>query len=233
MRKVIKTIALFSLPLFVACGGGSEKTPEVVNEAPSKVNLIYPTPNLLCIDNTIAFDWSDATDPNNDNISYKIEFSSSRSMSPIVKTETVSTSTKSITLDKGTAYYWRVTATDTKGLAGSPSDVNAFYTKGEGETNSAPFTAKLVSPADEKSDVAAGTVTLTWEGADSNDAASTLKYDVFFGETADLTDEKVEGLTTPTHNEDVVSGKTYYWKINTIDPSNSKSIGQVWSFTVN
>jgi len=231
MRKVIKTIALFSLPLFVACGGGGSKTPEVVNEAPSKVNLVYPTPNLLCIDNTIAFDWSDATDPNNDNINYKVEFSSNRNMSPIVKTETVSASTKSITLDKGTAYYWRVTAIDAKGLAGDPSDVNAFYTKGEGEANSAPFTAKLVSPADENSDVVAGTITLTWEGADSDN--DTLKYDLFFGESSDFTSAFEENLTTESKEVTVESGKTYYWKVNSIDPSNAKSIGQVWSFTVN
>ncbi len=228
MRKVIKTIALLSLPLFVACGGGSS---EPVNEAPSKVSLVYPTPNLLCIDNTITFDWSDATDPNNDNVSYKVEVSGNREMSNIVKTQTASTSQVNITLDKGTALYWRVTATDAKGLAGDPSEVNAFYTKGEGETNTAPFTAELVSPADEKSDVAAGTVTLTWKGADSN-TSDTLKYDVFLGETADLTTEKVKDLTDSTHNEDVVTGKTYYWKINTTDSAGAKSIGQVWSFTV-
>ncbi len=232
MRKLIKTITLFSLPLFVACGGGSSKTPEVVNEAPSKVNLVYPTPNLLCIDNTIAFNWSDATDPNNDNISYKVEFSSSRSMAPITKTETVNTSTKSIVLAKGTAYYWRVTAIDAKGLAGEASDVSAFYTKGDGVANSAPFIAEIVSPADEKADVAAGDVTLTWKGADSNDATNTLKYEVFFSEDTDPASIETNYSET-TRKVTVTSGKTYYWKINTIDPSNAKSIGQVWSFKVN
>ncbi|MBA6156694.1 hypothetical protein H3Z83_09230 [Tenacibaculum sp. S7007] len=230
MRKVIKTIALFSLPLFVACGGGSK---EPVNEAPSKVNLVYPTPNLLCIDNTITFDWSDATDPNNDNISYKVEISKNREMSNIVKSQTASTSQVNITLDKGTALYWRVTAIDAKGLAGETSSVNAFYTKGEGETNSAPFTAKLVSPSDEKSTDAnaSNQVVLTWEGADSDN--DTLKYDLFFGESSDFTSAFEENLTTESKEVTVESGKTYYWKVNSIDPSNAKSIGQVWSFTVN
>ncbi len=232
MRKVIKTIALFSLPLFIACGGGSGKTEEIVNEAPTKINLVYPTANLLCIDNTIIFDWSDATDPNNDNISYKVEFSSSRTMSPIVKTETANASTKSITLTKGTAYYWRVTAVDSKNLAGEVSEVNAFYTKGEGETNTAPFTAEIVSPTNESS-VSAGSITLTWKGVDSNDATSALKYDVYFGESSTFTSAIEEGLTTQSKEVSVESGKTYYWKINTIDPSNAKSIGQVWKFTVN
>lgn len=229
MRKVIKTIALFSLPLLVACGGGSK---EPVNESPSKVNLIYPTPNLLCIDNAITFDWSDATDPNKDNVSYKIEISTNREMTNIIENQTASTSKKDITLDKGTALYWRVTAIDAKGLAGETSDVSAFYTKGDGVANSAPFTAEIVSPADEKTDVAVGEVTLEWKGVDSNDATNTLKYEVFFSEDMDPASIETNYSET-TKKVTVASGKTYYWKINTIDPLNAKSIGQVWSFKVN
>ncbi len=232
MRKVIKTIALFSLTLLVSCGGGSSKTPEIVNEAPTTVNLVYPTQNLLCIDNTISFDWSDATDANNDNISYKVEFSNSRAMSTIVKTETVTSSTKSITLSKGVAYYWRVTAVDSKGKSGVASSVNAFYTKGLGETNTAPFTAELVTPAVDASLTAVTTsVDLKWKGADSN-TADTLKYDLYFSEDADPA-IKEENLTVLTKNVTVETGKTYYWKVNTIDNSGAKSIGQVWSFKVN
>ena len=235
MKKVIKTITLFSLPLFVACGGGttkSEVAPEIVNEAPTTVSLVYPTQNLLCIDNTISFDWSDATDANNDNISYKVEFSNSRDMSNIVKTETTTTSLKSITLTKGTAYYWSVTAIDSKGKSGAASQVYAFYTKGTGVTNVVPFTAELVSPADESS-LAAATVSvdLQWKGADSDNDANTLKYDLYFGDTPDpaKTDSNLEVLTKSVT---VATGKTYYWKVNTIDPSGAKSVGQVWSFKV-
>ena len=232
MRKVIKTITLFSLPLFIACGGGGSKASEVINEAPTTVSLVYPTQNLLCIDNTIAFDWSDATDANNDNISYKVEFSNSRDMTTITKTETTSSSAKSITLNKGEAYYWRVTATDSKGLAGAASSVNAFYTKGTGETNTAPFTAELVSPAAETTlDAATVSVDLKWKGADSN-TDDTLTYEVFFGENADLTDV-TSSQDEELYKATVASGKTYYWKVNTIDNSGAKSIGQVWSFSVN
>ncbi|WP_028888084.1 fibronectin type III domain-containing protein [Tenacibaculum ovolyticum] len=230
MRKVIKTIAIFSLTLFISCGGTSSKEP--VNDAPTKVDLIYPTQNLLCIDNTISFDWSDATDENNDDISYKIEFSDTREMANVTKTETANTSTKSITLDKGIAYYWRVTAIDGKGKSGEVSLVNAFYTKGVGETNTVPFTAEIVSPVNEAS-LGAGTVSvdLKWKGADSN-TNDTLKYEVYFGETTDLT--LLEGdVTVLIKNVTIESGKTYYWKINTIDNSGAKSIGQVWSFSVN
>ncbi|CAM1352335.1 fibronectin type III domain-containing protein [Tenacibaculum crassostreae] len=229
MRKVIKTIALFSLPLFVACGGGGSKEP--ANEAPTTVNLVYPTENLLCINNTIPFDWSDATDPNNDNISYKVEIAKNRELTNEPTTRTASASQVSITLNKGVAYYWRVTAVDSKGKEGTPSSVFAFYTKGEGESNIAPFTAELVKPADDSS-VSGTTVTLEWKGADSDSDDNTLKYDVFFGEDTNPS-IKEENTSAKTLNVDVETGKTYYWKVNTIDVAGAKSIGQVWSFKVN
>ncbi|WP_420552060.1 hypothetical protein [Tenacibaculum aiptasiae] len=234
MIKAIKNIALFSIPLFVACGGGSSSGGgggEVVNDAPSKVDLVFPTENLLCIDNTITFDWSDATDPNSDAITYKVEISKNRDMTNIVKTQTASTSEVSITLDKGVAFYWRVTATDSKGKSGEVSSVFAFYTKGTGVVNVAPFTAELTSPAMDSS-VSGTTVSLKWKGADSN-TGDTLKYDVYFGEDADPQTKDGSLLTTNTHDVTVVSGKTYYWKVNTIDDAGAKSIGQIWSFKVN
>jgi len=228
MRKAIKMIALFSLPLCVACGGGSK---ELVNEMPTTVNLLYPTQNLLCIDNNISFDWSDATDPNGDNISYKVEISKNRELTNIVKAQTISTSQSTITLEKGVAYYWRVIAVDNKGKQGEPSSVFAFYTKAEGESNIAPFTAELVKPADEIK-VDGLIVTLEWKGADSN-TGDTLTYDVYFGEDVTPITLKEEGISTTSIEVTVESGKTYYWKVNTIDNTGAKSIGQVWSFTVN
>ncbi|TDQ28626.1 fibronectin type III domain-containing protein [Tenacibaculum caenipelagi] len=226
MRKVIKKVALFSLPLFVACG-----SKEPVNEAPTVVNLVYPTQNLLCIDNSISFDWSDATDPNKDKVSYKVEIAKNRELTNIAKTQTANTSQATIILEKDVAYYWRVTAIDSKGKESEPSSVFAFYTKAEGESNIAPFTAELVKPVDESA-VDGLAVTLEWKGADSN-TGDTLTYDVYFGEDAIPTTIKEEGISVTSIQVTVESGKTYYWKVNTIDNAGAKSIGQVWSFKVN
>ncbi|MDE1205432.1 hypothetical protein [Tenacibaculum larymnensis] len=233
MKRVLKALGLFSTALLFSCGGGSSNDGggEIANEAPTKVTLTYPTQNLLCIDNSIPFDWNDATDPNNDNISYKIEIATNRELTNIIKTQTAVVSNITITLDKGLAHYWRVTAVDNKGKEGDPSEVFAFYTKGEGETNTAPFTAELVKPEDEGI-ISGTTVTLEWKGADSN-TGDTLTYDVYFGEDADPTTIKEENLSTASIEVDVESGKTYYWKVNTKDNSGAKSIGQTWSFTIN
>ena len=234
MKRVLKTLGLFSTALLFSCGGGSSNGGggEIANEAPTKVILTYPTQNLLCIDNSIPFDWNDATDPNNDNISYKIEIATNRELTNIIKTQTAVVSNITIALDKGLAHYWRVTAVDNKGKEGNPSEVFAFYTKGEGETNTAPFTAELVKPEDEGIISGTTAVTLEWKGADSN-TGDTLTYDVYFGEDADPTTIKEENLSTTSIEVDVESGKTYYWKVNTKDNSAAKSIGQIWSFTIN
>lgn len=222
----ILTVATFAL---TSCGGGSS-TPK--NDPPSGVELQQPTNNQLCISNTVNFDWTDATDPNNnDNVSYKITFASDRAMTNVISTSTATASNTTVTLDKAKAYYWTVTAIDSKQAEGPVSSVFAFYTKGDGVTNAAPFSAKLEAPENGKDDVAAGTVNLRWKGADSDSEVSTLKYDVYFGETA-TPDEKETGLTVQNLDVTVEAGKTYYWKINTIDAAGAKSIGQVWSFTV-
>lgn len=235
MRKVIRTIVLFSLPLLVACGGGSSKEDgelEIVNEAPSTVSLELPTDKLLCIDNEITFDWSDATDANNDNITYKITIAKDRGLTNIAESKTINSSSISFNLEKGVAYYWGITAVDSKGKSGVPSSVYSFYTKGEGETNALPFASKLVSPADEDLlDATIVSVALKWIGADS-DTDDTLSYEVFFGEDVNLTDV-ISSQEEESYSVTVATGKTYYWKVNTIDNSGGKSIGQVWSFSVN
>ena len=228
MKKVIKSIILFSFPILVACGGGSK---EPVNEAPSTVSLVSPTQNLLCIDNRVEFDWSDATDPNNDNVSYRITIAKNRELTNDPKTQIANTSQIAITLDKGIAYYWRVTAVDSKGKEGEPSTIFAFYTKSAGESNIAPFSAELVKPTDESS-VTGTTVILEWKGVDSDSDESTLKYDVLFGENTSPS-IKEENIAVKSIEVTVESGKTYYWKVNTIDSAGAKSIGQLWSFTVN
>lgn len=232
MKKYIiySILITVSTTILVSCGGGSSSTPK--NDPPSGVVLQKPTNNQLCIDNTVDFDWSDATDPNkNDNVSYKVVFASDRAMTNVVSTKTATISNITMTLDKSKAYYWTVTAVDSKQAEGPVSSVFAFFTKGDGVTNAAPFSAKLEAPENGKDDITAGTVNLRWKGADSDSDVSTLKYDVYFGETSNPA-EKEMGLGVQNLDVTVETGKTYYWKINTIDNSGAKSIGQVWSFTV-
>ena len=67
MKKILISIVLvFASFVSIQCS----KDPK--NRAPSAVNLIYPSQNLLCIENTITFNWSEAIDPENDALEYNI-----------------------------------------------------------------------------------------------------------------------------------------------------------------
>lgn len=226
MRKAIIIISVYSMCfLGVSC---SKKEP--ANQIPSVVQLTFPTQDLLCIDNTILFNWSDATDPENDVLEYNIIIAKDRQLTEVVENKTVNASQLSVTLEKFTAYYWQVNAVDIANNQASKSAVFAFFTKGDGVTNYAPFMADLKTPED-TSVVSAGSLNLAWEASDIN-AADTLTYDLFFGENSDLTLVD-NALTVKTYPVSVVSGKTYSWKVNVADNSGAKSIGKTFTFTVN
>ena len=225
MKKIIIIVLFVSFCFFnIQCSKDSE------NQAPSSVQLVYPTANLLCIDNNIVFDWSNATDPENDAIEYNIIIASDRAMANIVENRTVTASELSVTLSKAQAFYWTVSAMDINNNQGTTSEVFAFFTKGDGAANNAPFTSELLTPED-NSQVNAGSVSLTWDAADSN-AGDTLTYEVFFGENSTLTLQD-DSLTAKSFSVSVESGKTYSWKVNVVDQNGAKSIGQIWTFTVN
>jgi len=132
MIKEIKYIASFTfIILILSCsssGGddsgempvGETPTPDpdpIENRAPLSVSsLKYPTNNLLCINNTLDFEWEKATDPDGDNLSYIIEIAADNTFSSLIHNYTVSATSRTITLDKGEAFYWRVKAKDPKGL---------------------------------------------------------------------------------------------------------------------
>ena len=224
MRNILLKVSLcIGCLLTLSC---SKEKPE--NQPPSIVELIYPKDGLLCINNTIPFNWSDAVDPENDDLVYTIVVAKDRQLMNVVKNINANTSQTEIILEKSTAFYWQVVAVDAANNLFSTSKTFAFFTKGDGATNYAPFMADLKMPENDAR-VDAGSIDLVWEGTDI-DTADTLTYELFFGEndTLNIVDSS---LAVQTYTVVVVSGKTYSWKVNVIDSSGAKSIGQVFTFT--
>lgn len=226
--KVVTCILSLTVLVFSCGGGGDDPAPQ--NLPPSQSQLIYPSENLLCIDNNITFNWNASVDPENDPVTYKITIAKDRSLTTIVEQRNTSATSVIITLEKAIAYYWRVVPTDNKGNEGDTTPVFAFYTEGPGVSNYAPFTAALVEPALD-SFIDAGTTNLKWTGGDAN-SSDTLTYEVYFGETSD---PLLIAADVVVENADVVTqpGKTYYWKVNTTDNMGAKTIGQIWKFNTN
>lgn len=229
MKKEIKLIAaLFSILILASCGGDDGPPP---NNAPTQVSqVIFPTANLLCTDNNVTFEWNASTDAEGDSVSYNVIIATDRDLNDIVEQRTVTTNSVTITLQQGVAYYWNITAIDSEDNEAESSQTLAFFTSGPGITNYAPFTAGLNAP-DNDSSVTAGSVNLSWTGADT-DTDDVLVFDLYFGEENNpplletaLSSENFDVMTT--------SGNTYFWRVDTTDDSGIKTIGQIWSFTAN
>ncbi|WP_397447392.1 hypothetical protein [Polaribacter sp. R77954] len=200
------------------------------NQAPTAVSLIYPSENLLCIDNTITFNWSTASDPENDKVEYNIIIAKDRNLTNIIENRTISNTQLTVSLEQETAYYWKVDALDVTNDLGTASETYAFFTQGETITNYVPFTSAPITP-ENNSQVNSNTVNLTWDAADAN-SNDTLTYEVYFGETGNISLQD-DTVSTKSFLVSVVSGKTYSWRVDVKDQNGAKSIGHVWTFSVN
>ena len=230
MRNFIY-IAALSISLWSCGGGGGDQPtpPPVVNTAPTVPTLIAPVNNSLCTDNVLNFQWNASTDAEGGIITYEIQVSKDNLFTQISHTQTSTTASKSITLEKGIAYYWRVKATDSKSAASNYSTTFNLYTEGVGITNHLPFSPVLVSPALNSVQTAA-TVNLQWTASDV-DASDTLTYDVYFGTANPPTVVTSTNLSAVALTKTVSASITYYWKVVVKDGKGGQTVGQIWSFT--
>ncbi|MBF4464657.1 hypothetical protein [Flavobacterium sp. LC2016-12] len=216
----------------ISCGGGEDSPPvEEVNVAPSIPTLTLPVDNKLCVDNTVAFQWNTSTDANKDAITYKIEVAKDNAFSQIVKTAEVKTNSTSVALEKNTAYYWRIKATDSKGLASAYSATFKLYTTGEAVVNHLPFSPELVAPV--LNTALDGTTTLLKWSASDVDTSDALTYDVYFGTVNPPTAKVSENIAVLSTSVAIEPAKQYYWKVVVKDNKGGETIGQVWKFKTN
>lgn len=230
MKKYI-FITITSL-LLISCGG-SDDSPSIppTNTAPTTPTLVAPTNNKLCISNLVSFQWNTSTDANNDPIIYQIQVAKDQQFSQIVETVEATSNTKNITLQKGTAYYWRVKATDDENLSSEYSTVYSFYTSGDAIVNYLPFSPELVQPTF-NAILNATTATLEWKATDI-DSNDKLVFDVYFGTDNPPTSKVSENIVAKTQDVAVVPAKEYFWRIVVKDNKGGETIGQVWKFKTN
>ncbi|KAF2515850.1 fibronectin type III domain-containing protein, partial [Flavobacterium zhairuonense] len=134
-------------------------------------------------------------------------------------------------LSKNTAYYWRIKATDAKGLASAYSSTFKFYTAGDAVVNHLPFAPELVAPVLNTA-LNSGTVSLKWTASDV-DTADILTYDVYFGTANPPTAKVSENKGANTIDVTVEPAKQYFWKVVVKDGKGGETVGQVWKFKTN
>jgi len=210
---------------------GETPTPDpdpIENRAPLSVSsLKYPTNNLLCINNTLDFEWEKATDPDGDNLSYIIEIAADNTFSSLIHNYTVSATSRTITLDKGEAFYWRVKAKDPKGLTSEYSSIFQFYTEGIGEENHLPFSPAITSPSLEGT-VQGSTVDLKWTASDvDNDP---LTFDILFDTSNPPVTKVGDNQSDTSLTVNLAANTKYYWQVIVKDDKGGQTLGQIWSF---
>ncbi|WP_372767146.1 hypothetical protein [Lutibacter sp.] len=230
MRNLLY-ITVISISLW-SCGGGGDTPPPLINKAPTTPVLTSPTNNLLCINNVVNFQWNASTDPDGDPITYQIQVAKDNLFSQIAHTVTSTNASKSISLEKGNAFYWRVKATDNKSAASDYSATFSFYTEGDGITNHLPFSPLLISPTlNEVVHDAPKTTALLWTASDvDNDA---LTYDVYFDTNNPPTaiDNGNKNISSNSTSVTLAASTSYYWKVVVKDGKGGQTIGQIWNFT--
>ncbi|MFH7016363.1 hypothetical protein [Flavobacterium sp. FlaQc-47] len=214
--------------LFISCGG-DDSEPE--NTPPTVPKLVTPTDNKLCVDNTVSFQWDLSTDTEKDVITYQIQIAKDNTFAPIVKTTEITANNTSIALDKNTAYYWRVKATDSKGLASTYSATFKLYTTGEAVVNHLPFSPELVQPTID-SVLNTTTASLKWKATDV-DLTDVLTYDVYFGKTNPPAAKVTTNTSTISFDVTVEPSTEYFWKVVVKDNKGGETAGQVWKFKTN
>ncbi len=183
MKKIVYILVLgFILNSCGSDGGGSNgngSDPIEENLKPNTPSTIYPTSNSLCIDNNVNFQWNTASDPNNDAVKYNLQIALDGQFSQMeYNINDISSTSRSVSLEKGVAYYWRVKAVDSQDLSGNFSNSIHFYTEGVGVSNYLPFSPELIQPSLNEVLNTSSTI-LEWNASDlDNDS---LTFDVYFG----------------------------------------------------
>ena len=230
MKKIVYTVLLSTL--LWSCGGGGSDTPPppppAQNTAPTVPTLVSPTNGQFCIDNTQTFQWNAATDAEGNAITYQIQVATDQGFTQIAFDQTASTTSRTLSLDKGTQYYWRVKATDSKGASSNYSSSFNLYTEGEGISNYLPFAPELVNPLLNATESGGNDVTLQWTASDvDNDQ---LTFDVYFDTIDPPVNLQSQDLATNELTVPTTTSTDYYWKVVVKDGKGGITTGQVWSF---
>lgn len=195
------------------------------NQAPGIPELIFPEKDQLCLGSELIFDWTNATDPEGNVLTYQLQISTNRAFTNMVEDLTVSNTKVELVMEKGHDYYWRVLAIDESNEKGEFSPSRAFYVEGEANSNYIPFIPALIAPQ-HNSDISPNDVVLQWESSDLDD--DRLSYDIYLG-TIENPELYEVGQWQNSLEVNLEPNQNYFWKVLVSDGS-SKSIGGVWKF---
>ncbi|OGS22446.1 MAG: hypothetical protein A2252_01250 [Elusimicrobia bacterium RIFOXYA2_FULL_39_19] len=196
-------------------------TDRVPNGPPTAVNLIYPVASTVVTTLNPYFNWTAATDPEADPVSYEVQYTTDSGFGgySFVSGITGTTGyTLATPLMDNASYYWRIRSYATGGstLSSTSTFMGAFTVD---TVPNAPAAFNLLSPAD---GVINGTTTITLDWQDSSDAdlGASLTYSIYYSTYITFANTMtVTGLVPSIYNFAFLSDNTYYWKVAAVDNS--------------
>lgn len=243
-----KTISLCLLFLFFSIFGveGQVKTVNPNLKLPAKVNtkitakplilkgqisVLNPSNGAREVPLNYEFKWKQIVGAQD----YKIklmEIATSGNPAMPTKTIDVTSSVKTqLPLENGRFYYWQVTTSDDNGKL-YESEMRSFTT-----INRIPSGLALTNPANGDENVSKDVV-LQWQPASDSDGDE-LFYTVYLSTEKDLIENAFSNsrvsdgqTTTNLPINDLLPGKTYYWRISVTDNRGGRIESAIYSFKV-
>ncbi|MDP8285109.1 MAG: hypothetical protein RAP03_00465, partial [Candidatus Electryonea clarkiae] len=202
-----------------------------ISEEPGEFDLAYPDSGAVINDNTVTVGWTEAIDPDtNDVVTYTVEWSNDSDFDTYytgTTTDTFFAITAMDDLDEladDQTIYWRVKAADRYGNVTNGTPSAGWYF--EIYIEEPPGNFGLLLPSDDDT-VWTESAALSWETANEPDPNDDVTYWVWWATDANFTQNLDSTSTNDTDYdlENLVDGSTYWWKVRAQDEG---TVG-VWS----
>ena len=195
----------------------------ISNEAPKAPSNPSPTNDSFNQPLALSLSW-DCYDSDGDSITYDVYFGTGTNPSTKVSSNQTDNKLNRSNLSRGTTYYWKVVAKDSKGGT-TESPVWKFTTR----SNEPPKPPSNPSPTNDSFNQPLA-LSLSWDCDDSD--GDSVTYDVYFGTNSDLRVKESIGNSAKSINKSGLSyNTTYYWKVVAKDSKGATTEGPIWRFT--
>jgi len=195
----------------------------ISNEAPKAPSNPSPTNDSFNQPLALSLSW-DCDDSDGDSITYDVYFGTGTNPSTKVSSNQTDNKLNRSNLSRGTTYYWKVVAKDSKGGT-TESPVWKFTTR----SNEPPKPPSNPSPTNDSFNQPLA-LSLSWDCDDSD--GDSVTYDVYFGTNSDLRVKESIGNSAKSINKSGLSyNTTYYWKVVAKDSKGATTEGPIWRFT--
>ncbi len=189
-----------------------------LSNAPNGFTFSQPDSAIAIHSDTLTLSWEATTDPDEDALSYKVQWSEQTNFHEF-RADTVLESSVTIdSLQDDTTYYWHVTALDTNG--GHTAGQSGTYWSFSVDIYQPPDPFSLISPDAEDTCWTLDTL-FTWQRTFDPDPYDTwVHYDVWLDTLADLSTAILVGDSIPDtvfQFLNLLDYKTYYWTVRATD----------------